>query len=154
MTTERTGELWRVFVATERDAPEPATVRTMGASLFNLAVERASVTVDGAFVVTVLDGQTLCTVNGLSVAKASAHEDWSAADSALAAMGGAGMDVLVARATRVWRLSCEREDRLGRRAAAIVAGVLAQCELGPALLPDGSKLVGIRGVRQWLDRLA
>lgn len=144
---------WRVFVAAERDAPEPASVRTMGATLFGVSVERTSATVDGAFVVTVLEAQTLTVVRGLSVAKERAHEDWALADDALRAMGGAGMDVLVARASRVWRLSVERDTRAEQRAIAIVAGVLAQSELGPALLPDGSKLVGIRGVRQWLDRL-
>lgn len=145
---------WRVFVATQRDAPEPAAVRTMGASLFGVSVERTSASVDGAFVVTVLEGEALTVVHGLSVAKEHAGDDWALAERAVTAMGGAGMDVLVARASRVWRLSVERDDRHARRGVAIVAGVLAQSELGPALLPDGTKLVGIRGVRQWIDLIA
>jgi hypothetical protein len=104
--------------------------------------------------VTVLEGETLTVVHGLSVAKQQAGDDWALAERAVTAMGGAGMDVLVARASRVWRLSVERDDRHARRAVAIVAGVLAQSELGPALLPDETKLVGIRGVRQWIDLIA
>ncbi|MCC6524786.1 MAG: hypothetical protein IT373_19165 [Polyangiaceae bacterium] len=67
----------------------------------------------------------------------------------VAAMGGAGFDVLLARATRLWQLdAAPLEGEPG--AALLVAALLASLALGPVLAPDGAVL----GVKSCRDRLA
>ncbi|MEM9695307.1 MAG: hypothetical protein AAGA56_22380 [Myxococcota bacterium] len=68
------------------------------------------------------------------------------AERAADAMGGAGMDRLLKRATRIWQLRA-RDDRGAKLAAALLASIY----LGPCLPPEEDILVGVRGMRLRLD---
>jgi hypothetical protein len=166
---------WRVFVPGTAARLDPAALANLGRALFDEEVSVVSDAVDGAFSLSVLRAPSrtpaaaappsrpapaLVVIHGERLALSEASEDVALAHEAVRAMGGAGMDVLLARARSVWRWNARppgdlsREDPEGHgyaRAASIVAGVLAQHVLGPALLPDASRLVGIRGVRAWLE---
>ena len=63
------------------------------------------------------------------------------------AIGGAGMDALVARARRVW----QAEDD-GTAAPLVLAAVLANVLLGPVVPPREVTIFGLRGARERLDR--
>ncbi len=69
----------------------------------------------------------------------------AAADRAVVAIGGAGMDALVARAKRIWQvaLACEGDPR----APLALAGILASTLLGPIVPPDAATIFGTRGAR-------
>lgn len=147
--------LWRVFVPGSRLVPEEEPLRALGSTLFSTEVRRVSVApAERVFTIAVVERGALALVHGESVEQGQAQGDWALAERAVRAMGGAGMDVLLARAKRVWRLTPAQPGLASQRAAAIVAGVLVQSELSPALLPDESRLIGLRGVRQWLDALS
>ncbi|MBI4950536.1 MAG: hypothetical protein HY908_00740 [Myxococcales bacterium] len=73
------------------------------------------------------------------------------AERGVAAMGGAGFDVLLARATRLWQLDAvPLEGEPG--AALLVAALLASLALGPVVAPDGAVL-GVKGCRGRLAAL-
>jgi hypothetical protein len=147
--------LWRVFVTGSRVLPEEEPLHTLGSTLFLTEVRRVSVApAERVFTIAVVERGALALVYGESVEQVQAQGDWALAERAVLAMGGAGMDVLLARSKRVWRLTPAQRSLASQRAVAIVAGVLVQSELSPALLPDESRLVGLRGVRQWLDTLS
>jgi hypothetical protein len=61
-------------------------------------------------------------------------------------MGGAGFDVLIARARRVWQLRGDDGPAL------LTAAVLASVFLSPILSPAG-KLFGVKGAREALAAL-
>jgi hypothetical protein len=68
------------------------------------------------------------------------------------AIGGAGMDVLVERAKRLWQLSATAVH--GTAAMPLLAAaILASCLLGPILPPEADALFGVRGARERLERL-
>lgn len=75
-------------------------------------------------------------------------------NAAAQAIGGAGMDALVARAKRIWQVSCNvvhgDDQQAPLRAAAILASVL----LGPIVPPEGNTIYGVKGARERLERAA
>jgi hypothetical protein len=164
---------WRVFVAQDATGPDVAGLASLAASLFSAELAVVSFAVDGAFTLSVTAGPVvprgpfatsvrlapaLVLLRGQRVPLRDAPEDLALAESAVRAMGGAGMDVLLARARAVWQWDATSTvgDSATReaydRAATVAAGVIAQHALGPALLPDASRLVGLRGVRAWLEK--
>lgn len=74
----------------------------------------------------------------------------AAANRAVDAIGGAGMDVLVARAQRVWQIPRSVEG--DRRAPLVVAALLASVLLGPIV--DGEAIYGIRGAKLRLQGMS
>lgn len=76
-----------------------------------------------------------------------------AADRAVEAIGGAGMDALVARATRVWMV--ERRPMAGGdpRAPLAMAALLAGVLLAPVVPPEGGAIFGLKGARARLEAL-
>ncbi len=79
---------------------------------------------------------------------ASAPEVTAAARSAVAAMGGAGFDVLLTRAKRIWQIQATAEP-----APLLVAAILASVLLAPILAPGGSAIFGVKGARERLAAL-
>lgn len=73
-------------------------------------------------------------------------------DGAARAIGGAGMDALVARAKRIWQVSkavtSGTDDHAPLRVAAILAAVL----LAPIVPPEGNTMYGVKGARERLER--
>ena len=164
---------WRVFVPDAIAGPDAAGLARLAGSLFDADLAVVSFAVDGEFALSVTlgpglsrdpattsapSGHARVLLRGQRLPLRDAPEDLALAESAVRAMGGAGMDVLLARARAVWRWDAVSNVGDGpareahARAATVTAGVIAQHALGPALLPDGSRLVGIRGVRAWLAR--
>lgn len=75
-----------------------------------------------------------------------------AADAAVRAIGGAGMDFLVARAQRVWMIEAKvpaGDPRAPLAMAALLAGVL----LAPVVPPEGGAIFGLKGARSRLEAL-
>lgn len=77
-----------------------------------------------------------------TIALAEAPAVLAAARRGCEAIGGAGMDALVARAVRVWQV----EDD-GTTAPLVLAGVLASALLGPVVPPGEVTIFGVRGAR-------
>jgi hypothetical protein len=73
----------------------------------------------------------------------------AAADGAIA-MGGAGFDVLVGRAQRLWQVGAAPVAGNDSRAPLLVAAMLAAVLLAPVLPPGGGPLFGIKGARERL----
>jgi hypothetical protein len=73
----------------------------------------------------------------------------AAAHEAVRAIGGAGMDALVARAQRVWQVRGSATDT----AALLVSAVLASTLLAPIVPPGGGAIFGVRGARERLEVL-
>ena len=74
-------------------------------------------------------------------------------DAAIAgaeAIGGAGFDVLVGRAQRVWQVAAEPLEGDDPRAPLVVAGMLAAVLLAPVVPPGGGTIFGIKGARERL----
>lgn len=78
----------------------------------------------------------------------------AAADKAVARMGGAGFDVLLGRAQRLWQVECALPAGGDQRAPLVVAAVLASHWLAPILAPDDEAIFGVRGARVRLERLS
>ena len=76
-----------------------------------------------------------------------------AANEAVEAIGGAGMDVLVARATRLWQVAERPSYGSEMRAPLVVAAILASVLLAPIVPPDGRSIFGVKGARMRLDKL-
>ncbi len=74
-----------------------------------------------------------------------------AAGEGLRAIGGAGMDALVAKALRVWQI--DRNVEGDARAPLVLAATLAAVMLAPIVPPDEVTIYGVRGARVRLDRL-
>ena len=64
------------------------------------------------------------------------------------AIGGAGMDAVVARAVRLWQV----EDAPSSPAALRVASVLAAILLAPIVPPDARAIFGVKGARERLAK--
>jgi hypothetical protein len=69
----------------------------------------------------------------------------TAAEQAVAAIGGAGFDVLVARAKQVVQIDARVEG--DPRAPLVLAAVLASVLLAPIVPPDETTIFGVRGAR-------
>jgi hypothetical protein len=74
-------------------------------------------------------------------------------DAAAAAIGGAGMDVLVARAKRIWQVAQDRQQGDDIHAPLRVAAILAAVLLAPIVPPAGQTIYGVKGARERLERL-
>ena len=74
----------------------------------------------------------------------------SAAMQGAIAIGGAGMDVLVARGRRLWQIGA-RPDGIDDRAPLAVAAVIASVLLAPILPPGGGTIFGVKGARLRLE---
>jgi len=68
------------------------------------------------------------------------------------AIGGAGMDVLVARAKRIWQVSKDVMHGNDRHAPLRVAAILASVLLAPIVPPEGNTMYGVKGARERLER--
>jgi len=79
----------------------------------------------------------------------AAPELVSAAERAVAAIGGAGFDALIARARRIWQVG--REVSGDARAPLVVAALLASVLLGPIVPPDEETIFGVKGARMRLS---
>lgn len=86
-----------------------------------------------------------------TISRAEAPAVFSAADAGVRAIGGAGMDALVAKARRVWQVArvCEGDAR----APLVMAATLASVMLAPIVPPDEVTIYGVRGARVRLDAL-
>jgi hypothetical protein len=73
-------------------------------------------------------------------------------DAAAHAIGGAGMDVLVARTKRIWQVSQEVVQGDDRNAPLRVAAILASVLLAPIVPPEGNTMYGVKGARERLER--
>jgi hypothetical protein len=76
----------------------------------------------------------------------------TAARDAVAAIGGAGMDVLVARAKRVWQIDARDAARVGDRSLLLAATVAAMVLLAPIVPPTGDAIFGVKTARERLAR--
>ncbi len=68
----------------------------------------------------------------------------------VAAIGGAGFDVLVDRARSAYRVTLDGDG--DDRAPLTVAAIVASIVLGPIVPPDEETIFGVRGARQRLER--
>lgn len=73
-------------------------------------------------------------------------------DAAAHAIGGAGMDVLVARAKRIWQISKDVTRGEDKNAPLRVAAIFASVLLGPIVPPEGNTIYGVKGARERLER--
>jgi hypothetical protein len=75
----------------------------------------------------------------------------AAANRGAAAIGGAGMDVLVARARRLWQVRAAVPEGGDARAPLAVAAVLASVHGAPIVPPDEVTIFGVKGARLRLE---
>ena len=73
-------------------------------------------------------------------------------DAAAQAIGGAGMDALVARTKRIWQVSAESPIGSDTLAPLRVAAILAAVLLAPIVPPEGNTIYGVKGARERLER--
>jgi len=74
-----------------------------------------------------------------------------AGEAGARAIGGAGMDVLVARATRVWQIAGAVDAEGDALAPLALAGVLASLLLAPIVPPGAVTIFGVKGARERLS---
>ncbi len=74
-----------------------------------------------------------------------------AGEAGARAIGGAGMDVLVARATRVWQIAGAVTAEGNALAPLALAGVLASLLLAPIVPPGAATIFGVKGARERLS---
>jgi hypothetical protein len=77
----------------------------------------------------------------------------SIGDTAARAIGGAGMDALVARAKRIWQVSSEIVSGDDPNAPLRVAAIFASVLLAPIVPPEGNTIYGVKGARERLERM-
>ncbi len=94
---------------------------------------------------------TVVQVHTLPLAEAPAVR--AAAERAAEAIGGAGMDALVARATRAWLVAKAPSPMGDPRAPLAMAALLAGVLLAPVVPPEGGVIFGLRGARVRLEAL-
>ncbi len=73
-----------------------------------------------------------------------------AGEAGAAAIGGAGMDVLVQRARRVWQVSSDVAQGEDPDAPLALAAILASVLLAPIVPPGGGTIFGVKGARERL----
>lgn len=146
---------WRIWVPREKHAPVESVVEQYAQSLFSAEALLVQTDVDNGFVLSV---QKTVAPKALLVKCQSrlcreSPDEMAMARQTADKMGGAGMDVLVARGMCIWSWDATdfSKDPARSEAETMIAGVLAMSELGCVLLPDHSRLVGLRGVREWLE---
>lgn len=74
-----------------------------------------------------------------------------AGEAGARAIGGAGMDVLVGRAKRVWQIAGAVEAGGNALAPLVLAGVLASLLLAPIVPPGAGTIFGVKGARERLS---
>ncbi|AKT43109.1 hypothetical protein [Chondromyces crocatus] len=80
-----------------------------------------------------------------------APEVRAAALQGVAAIGGAGMDALVARARRVWQVASAVPGQGDARMPLAMAAVLASTFQAPIVPPDEVTIFGVKGARTRLE---
>jgi hypothetical protein len=75
----------------------------------------------------------------------------AAAARAVAAIGGAGMDALLARARRLWQVRAAVPEGGDPRAPLAAAAVLASVFLSPIVPPGEAAIFGVKGARERLE---
>jgi hypothetical protein len=73
-------------------------------------------------------------------------------DAAALAIGGAGMDSLVAKTKRIWQVSKNIENGDDSWAPLRISAILAAVLLAPIVPPEGGTIYGVKGARERLDR--
>jgi hypothetical protein len=84
---------------------------------------------------------------------ALAPEAREAGGAGARAIGGAGFDVLVARARRVWQVEVRPVAGDDARAPLVLAAVVASVLLAPIVPPEGGAIFGVKGARARLEAL-
>jgi hypothetical protein len=74
-------------------------------------------------------------------------------EEAAQAIGGAGMDVLVARAKRIWQVSTQPDHGPDAHVSLRVAAILASVLLAPIVPPEGRTIYGVKGARERLEKI-
>jgi len=69
-----------------------------------------------------------------------------------AAIGGAGMDSLVAKTKRIWQVSRNIENGDDSWAPLRISAIFAAVLLAPIVPPEGNTIYGVKGARERLDR--
>jgi hypothetical protein len=91
-------------------------------------------------------------VRVVTVPLSQAPEAKRAADQAVMAIGGAGMDVLVSKAVRVWQVDARVDEGGDPRAPLRLAAILASILLAPIVPPEGGSIFGVKTARERLER--
>ncbi|TKD08451.1 hypothetical protein [Polyangium fumosum] len=89
-------------------------------------------------------------VHVVTVPVEEAPEARLCAEAGAAAIGGAGMDVLVQRGLRVWQVSSEVAEGDDPDAPLALAAILASILLAPIVPPGGGTIFGVKGARERL----
>jgi hypothetical protein len=90
-------------------------------------------------------------VRVVTVPLATAPEALAAAEAGARAIGGAGFDLLVAKARRLWQVEARPATGEDGRAPLVVAAVLASVLLAPIVPPEGGTIFGVKGARLRLE---
>ena len=75
-----------------------------------------------------------------------------AAREGVRAIGGAGFDVLLGRARRLWQVSDRLPSDGDARAPLLLAAVMASVLLAPIVPPGGGVIFGVKGARDRLEQ--
>lgn len=86
----------------------------------------------------------------ITVPIASAPEALAAGEAGARAIGGAGMDVLVARARRAWQIAEAAPQGGDPSGPLVLAAILASVMLAPIVPPGGGTIFGVKGARERL----
>jgi hypothetical protein len=76
-----------------------------------------------------------------------------AAVEGAAAIGGAGFDVLIRRAVRLWQVHISPLEGDDETAPLLLTAVLASIWLAPVVPPGGGSIFGVKGCRERLERM-
>jgi hypothetical protein len=87
----------------------------------------------------------------VTVPLAHAEAARTAGEAAARAIGGAGFDVLVARARRVFQVAARPVSGGDDRAPLALAAALASVLLAPIVPPEGGTIFGVKGARLRLE---
>jgi len=80
----------------------------------------------------------------------AAPEALAAAEAGARAIGGAGMDALVARAKRAWQIQNTPIEGQIANSALLLAAIVASVLLAPIVPPGGGTIFGVKGARERL----
>lgn len=94
-----------------------------------------------------LAGGDATRVRVVTVPLSDAPEVRAAGERAVAAIGGAGLDALLARAKRLWQVQARPVGGGDPRAPNVVAALLASVLLAPIVPPGERTAFGVRGAR-------
>ena len=154
---------WSLFAALRDAVLDAPRIRQQGRSFFEAEIEVVqSISHPGGrlpeHAALELDvrpsrGDRITRVRLLTLPLEEAPEAREAADAGVAAIGGAGFDALMAKATRLWQVDAELVSGPDARAPLVVAGVLASVLLAPIVPPGGGTIFGVKGARVRLESL-